>query len=122
MMLVAQKLSEVRGEIEKKQAEFNSLSHQTETVAIAISLRTEKEQQVFGLDWRPLYQFKVAASDGLASLATYATSMMTILFYLPAVLLWVGTFFISAVLGWRAVRWVRRLWLGWTATQNPLQG
>ena len=122
MMLVAQKLSQVRGEIETKQAEFNSLSHQTETVAIAISLRTEKEQLVFGLDWRPLYQLKVAANDGLASIATYATSIMTILFYLPAALLWVGTFFITAVLGWKAVRWLRRLWSGWTAVQDPVQG
>jgi Domain of unknown function (DUF4349) len=122
MMLVAQRLSQVRGEIEKKQAEFNSLAHQTETVAIAISVRTEKEQQVFGLDWRPLYELKVAASDGLASLATYATSMMTILFFLPAALLWAGTFFITAVLGWRGVRWVRQLWLGWTAAQDPVQG
>jgi hypothetical protein len=122
MMLVAEKLSQVRGEIAKKQAEFNSLSHQTETVAIAISLRTEGEQQVFGVDWRPLYQLKLAASDGLASLATYATSMMTILFYLPAVLLWVGTLFTTAVLAWRAVRWVRRLWLGFTDAQNPVRG
>jgi len=122
MMLVAEKLSQVRGEIEKKQAEFNSLARQTETVAIAISLRTEKEQQVFGLDWRPLYQLRIAANDGLACLATYATSMMTILFYLPAALLWVGTFFTAAVLGWKVVRWVRRLWSGWTATQNPVQG
>jgi hypothetical protein len=122
MMLVAQKLSQVRGEIETKQAEFNSLSHQTETVGIAISLRTEKERLVFGLDWRPLYQLKVAANDGLASIATYATSMMTILFYLPAALLWVGTFFITVVLGWKAVRWVRRLWSGWTAAQDPVQG
>ena len=121
-MLVAEKLSQVRGEIEKKQAEFNSLARQTETVAIAISLRTEKEQQVFGLDWRPLYQLRIAANDGLACLATYATSMMTILFYLPAALLWVGTVFTAAVLGWKVVQWVRRLWSGWTATQNPVQG
>jgi len=122
MMLVAQKLSQVRGEIETKQAEFNLLSHRTETVAIAVSLRTEKEQLVFGLDWRPLHQTKVAANDGLASIATYVTSMVTILFYLPAALLWVGTFFITAVLGWKAVRWVRRLWSGWTAAQDPVQG
>lgn len=122
MMLVAGKLSQVRGEIEKKQAEFNSLSHQTETVAIAISLRTEGERQVFGLNWSPLYELKLAANDGLACLATYATAMMTILFYLPAAFLWVGTLFITVVLGWRAVRWVRRLWLGWTAAQNPVQG
>ena|SRR5579863_2382886 len=122
MMIVAEKLSQVRGEIERKQAEFNSLTHQTETVAIAVSLRTEKEQQVFGLNWRPLYELKVAASDGLASLAEYASAMMTVLFFLPAALLWVGTFFFTAAFGWRAVRWVRRLWLGWTAEQNPMRG
>ena len=122
MMVVAEKLSEVRGMIEKRQAEFNSLSHQSETVAIAISLRTEREQQVFGIDWRPLYELKVAASNGLESVAAYATAMMTILFYVPAVLLWVGTIFVAAVLGWKAVQWVRRRWMGWTTAQNPIQG
>jgi hypothetical protein len=122
MMAVADRLSEVRGKIERQQAEFNSLSHQSETVAIAISLRTAHEQQVFGLDWRPLYELKVAASNGLESVATYATAMMTILFYLPAALLWVGTILITAILGWRLVRWVRRRVLGWAAAQNPVQG
>jgi hypothetical protein len=68
------------------------------------------------------YQLKVAASDGLASLATYATAMMTILFYLPAVVLWTGTAFITAVFGWRVVLWVRRRWFEWTVAQNPVQG
>lgn len=122
MMAVAEKLSEVRGMIEKQQAEFNSLSHQAETVAIAIALRTEREQQVFGIDWRPLYELKVAASNGLESVAAYATAMMTILFYLPAVLLWLGTIFITTVLGWRTVRWVRQRWQGWTTAQTPVQG
>jgi hypothetical protein len=122
MMGVAEKLSEVRGKIEKQQAEFNSLAHQAETVAMAISLRTEREQQVFGLDWRPLYELKVAAGNGLESLATYATAMMTILFYLPAVVLWVGTVWLAVVLGLRTAQWMRRRWLAWTAAQNPVQG
>jgi hypothetical protein len=122
MMGVTEKLSEVRGKIEKEQAEFNSLAQQVETVAIAVSLRTEREQQVFGIDWRPLYELKVAASNGLESVATYATAMMTILFYLPAVFLWMGTIFISVVFGWRAVQWARRRWLALTAAQNPIQG
>jgi hypothetical protein len=122
MMAVADKLSEVRGKIEKQQAEFNSLSHQSEAVAIAISLRTEHEQQVLGIDWRPLYELKVAASNGLESLANYATAMLTILFYLPAVLLWVGTILITAVFGWRLVQWVRRRVKGWAAAQDPVQG
>jgi hypothetical protein len=103
----------VRGQIERQQAEFNALSQQIETVALTISLRTEAEAQTFGLNWRPGYQLKVALRDGLESLATYATAMMTILFYLPATLLWVGTILIGTLIGWRSVRWVGRRWFGW---------
>jgi hypothetical protein len=81
-------------------------------VAIAISLRTEAEAQVFGLNWRPLYQVKLALRDGLESVAGYASVMTAILFYLPAVLLWVGTILGGAVVGWRLLRWVGRRWFG----------
>jgi hypothetical protein len=43
MLTVSEQLSEVRGQIEQQQAEFNALSRQIETVAIAISLRAESE-------------------------------------------------------------------------------
>jgi len=117
MLAVSEKLSEVRGQIEQQQAEFNALSQQVETVAVAISLRTEAEAQVFGLNWRPLYQLKLALRDGLESLATYATAMTAILFYLPAVLLWVGTILLGILAGWRIVRWVGRRWFGWKSTE-----
>jgi hypothetical protein len=116
MLAVSEKLSEVRGQIEQQQAEFNALSQQIETVAISISLRTEAEAQVFGLNWRPGYQLKLAVRDGLESLATYATAVTSILFYLPAVLLWVGTIVAGAVITWRAVRWAGRRWFGWKIT------
>jgi len=122
MMLVAGKLSQVRGEIEKKQAEFNSLSHQTETVAIAVSLRTEREEQILGLNWRLGYEVKLALRDGLESLANYATAMMTILFYLPAVVLWVGTCLAAVVIGRRAVLWAGRRWFGWKTAEAAVQG
>jgi len=122
MLAVSEKLSEVRGQIEQQQAEFNALSQQIETVAISISLRTEAEAQVFGLNWRPGYQLKLALRDGLESLATYATAMTAILFYLPAVLLWVGTIVAGTVIGWRAVRWVGRRWFGWKVTEATVQG
>lgn len=114
MLAVSERLSAVRGQIELQQAEFNALSRQIETVALTISLRTEAEAQVFGLNWRPGYQLKLALRDGLESLATYATTMTAILFYLPATLLWVGTIVIGTIIGWRTVRWVGRRWLGWT--------
>jgi hypothetical protein len=115
LLAVSQRISEVRGQIEQQQAEFNALSKQTETVAIAISLRTEAETQVFGLNWRPLYQVKLALRDGLESLAGYASAMMAFLFYLPAVLLWVGTVGGGAAVGWRFLRWAGRKWFGWSA-------
>jgi hypothetical protein len=122
MLAVSERLSEVRGQIEQQQAEFNALSRQIETVALTISLRTEAEAQVFGLNWRPGYQLKLALRDGLESLATYATAMTTILFYFPAVLLWVGTIVIGTALGWKTLRWVGRRWFGWSVNSAAVQG
>ena len=102
---VSEKLDEVRGEIEQQQAEFDALSKQVETVAITISLRAEAEAQVFGLRWRPLYQLKLAARQGLDSIAGYASAMASFLFYLPTVLLWLATILIGAAIGWRVLRW-----------------
>ena len=49
LLMVSQRLSEVRGQIEQQQPEFNVLSQQIETVSLAVSLRAEAEAQVFGL-------------------------------------------------------------------------
>jgi hypothetical protein len=110
---VSEKLSATRGEIERQQAEFDSLSKQIETVAISVTLRAEVDAQVFGLRWRPLYQMKLALRDGLEALADYAGSMISILLYLPAVLLWILTLVVSAVVGWRILRWVAGLFFAW---------
>ncbi len=113
LLAVSEQLSEVRGQIEQQQAEFNALSKQIETVAIAISLRTDPAPQTFGWNWRPGDQLKLALHDGLDSLENYATSMMAVLFYLPATLLWLGTIGLGIVMGWRLLRWAGRRWFGW---------
>jgi hypothetical protein len=102
---VSDKLNDVRGEIEQQQAEFDALSKQVETVALTISLRAEADAKVFGLNWRPLYQLKVAARQGLDSVGDYAASMAAFLFYLPTVLLWLATILIGAAAGWKLLRW-----------------
>lgn len=122
MMTVSEKLSEVRGQIEQQQAEFNALSRQIETVAMSISLRTESEAQVFGLNWRPEYQLKLALHDGLESIANYATAMATILFYLPAVLLWVGTILAAAIGSWRIAQWAGKRWFATKPSASAVQG
>jgi len=118
MMVVSTQLSEVRGQIERQQAEFNALSRQIETVSISIALTTEADAQTFGLNWRPLYQLKVALHDGLESVATYTVTMITVLFYLPAALLWVGTILVGLIGSWRMVRWIGLRWFGWNPTDS----
>ncbi len=117
MLSVGERLGEVRGEIERQQAEFNALSRQVETVAMTISLRKEAEGQVFGLNWRPLYQLRLALRDGLDSVGNYATTMVAILFYLPAVMLWAGTIMAAIFVGSKLVRWIGCRWLGWKTAE-----
>ena len=76
-----------------------------QTVALTISLRAEAEAQVFGLQWRPLYQLKSAARQGIDSLGDYAAAMASFLFYLPTVLLWLATILLGAAVGWRILSW-----------------
>jgi hypothetical protein len=105
---VSDKLNQVRGEIERQQSEFNTLSKQVELVAISVSLRKETEAQVFGLPWRPLYEVKLAARMGLEGLIDYSTSILSFFFYLPAILLWMATILAGAAIGWRVLRWAGR--------------
>ncbi len=116
LLQVSEKLSEVRGQIEQQQAEFQTLSKQVETVAIAISLRALADAQVFGLNWRPLYQLKVAARDGLDAIADYAATMAAILFYVPVVLAWSFTILFAVIVSWRVVSWTGRRFFHWPAT------
>jgi hypothetical protein len=105
---VSDKLNEVRGAIEERQAEFEALAKQVETVAINITLRAEADALVFGLNWRPLYQLKIAAREGLDGFGEYAASMTTFVFYLPTILLWLFTILAGAAVGWRILKWAAR--------------
>jgi hypothetical protein len=113
---ISEKLGNVRGQIEQQQAEFEALSKQIETVAITVALHPEAEAQVFGLHWRPLYQLKLAARDGLDGLASYTAAMVSFAFLLPTILLWLGTILLGAVLGWRILRWAGRKFFGFSQT------
>jgi len=118
---VSEKLSNVRGQIEQQQAEFQALSKPVETVAINVTLRTEAEVQVFGLHWRPLYQLKLALRDGLNGLENYATAMAGFLCLLPSILLWLVTILLGAVVGWRILRLGSRVFFGWPKSAAPIE-
>ncbi len=121
MLDVSEKLSGVRGEIEQQQAEFTALSKQIETVAITIGLRAQAETAVLGFHWRPLYQLKVAAHDGLEGLANYASTMAAVILYLPVILLWAVTILFAGFVGWHMVRWLARVLFGWKPSVPALQ-
>jgi hypothetical protein len=106
---VSDKLSQVREQIEQQQAEFDALSKQIETVALAVSLHAEADVRVFGLQWRPLFRMKEAARDGIDGIGDYASAMASFLFFVPALLLWVATILAGAALAWRLLRWVWRV-------------
>jgi len=118
---VSEKLSNVRGQIEQQQAEFNALSKQIETVAIDLSLRTDAEARVMGLNWRPLYQIKMAVRDGLDGIATYLSMMTSVVFLLPTVILWLATIAFAGWIAWRALRWIGRRWFGWNTARASAQ-
>jgi hypothetical protein len=121
-LAVSDKLGEVRGQIEQQQAEFDALAKRTETVTIAVSLRAEAEAQVFGLHWRPLYQMKLALRDGLEAMADYGMAMTSFVFYLPAVLLWLGTIGVGAAVAWKVLRWVARVFFAWPKEETVQNG
>jgi Domain of unknown function (DUF4349) len=100
---VSEKLSRVRDEIEQRQSEFEVLSKQVETVAVTVLLHSQAEANMFGLRWRPIYELKLAVMVGLEGLADYATTMFSLVFYLPAILLWLATILIGAAIGRKAL-------------------
>jgi len=118
---VSDKLNEARGAIEERQVEFEALSKQVETVAINITLRAEADAQVFGLNWRPLYQLKIAARYGLGGLADYTASMIAFVFYLPTALLWLFTILAGAAIGWRVLRWSAKALFGFPKVVHEQQ-
>ena len=110
---VSEKLGQIRGQIEQQQAEFNALSKQIETVAITVNLRAEAEARVFGLNWRPLFQIKMAFRDGLDGLANYFSAITAFVFFLPTILLWAATITLGGAVAWRILRWAARRWFRW---------
>ena len=77
-----------------------------------MSLHTEADMSVFGLNWKPLYQLKMSARDGVLALSTYVAAMAAFLFYLPAMLLWLATILAGAAVGWRVLKWAGRFFFG----------
>ncbi len=104
---VAQRLSEVRGRIERTQAQVNALSRQVEMASLAVSLRAEGAPLP---SWSPLVSFRGAWRDALAGFADYVDAMFIVLLRVPLVLAWGFTVLALAAMAWHILRWIWRHW------------
>jgi archaellum component FlaC len=124
MLDVSEKISEVRGQIEQAQAEFESLSKQVEMVSISVSLRSQPKAAEFALNWKPMQQLRISLHDALDGVADYATAMSAALLYLPVIVLWLATIILGSAAGWRILRWIARTFFNLPTTliaERPAQ-
>ena len=121
MLDVSEHLSQVRGEIEQAQAEFQTLSKQIDMVTITISLRLAPPPESFALSWQPMRRIRLAWRDTLEGLADYGLNMVATILYLPVLLLWVGTIILGIILAWRIVQWAGRRLFSWPKAMAPNQ-
>lgn len=107
-LTVAQQLSDVRGRIERLDAAIRTMAMQTEMTALTVNVSAEPVAAT-PQRWRPLYELEAAWKDGVDAMTTYATDMMAILMYLPAVLAWAFTLVFGAKLTWTLFQFGARL-------------
>jgi VIT1/CCC1 family predicted Fe2+/Mn2+ transporter len=104
-LAVAQRLSDVRGRIERTQAQQKLMARQVEMATIAVSLRAES---ITNVQWMP--NFREAWRDAAEAMAGYIGAMTALLLYAPVVLAWFFTVVVLLVLAWRTLRWVWTRW------------
>ncbi len=116
---VAQRLSEVRGRIERTQAQLNLMSRQVAMASLAITLRAEVGP-TGNVSWSPLHEFRSAWNESLQGFADYLSAMFVVLLRIPLVLAWAFTVCALAAVAWRIVRWIWRHWFATPAAQPAL--
>jgi Domain of unknown function (DUF4349) len=119
MLQVTEKLSEVRGEIERQQAELATLSKQVDTVALDISLRIEQVALPTQIHWQPISDVKLAINDALDNLSSYVSAMISFALQLPVIFLWLATVVTGCWTVWNLFRWVAKSFFSWGNRREP---
>jgi hypothetical protein len=105
---VTEKINEVRGNIERMQADLNFMAHQVAMSSVDVSLMQESDAQVAGIHWRPLYNAKLSAREMLSGMADWADFLVALLLRIPLILVWLVTIVVIGALAWKSVRWLWR--------------
>jgi hypothetical protein len=106
VLAVTKELSQVRGEIERADAEFRHLKDQIDMAEIDVHLAA----QVFsGVHWTPGASVKSAFNDLVQSLETFVDFLIWLVVNLPLLVLWPVTILILAAACWYVLRKAARI-------------
>jgi hypothetical protein len=109
VVLVTDKLIDVRGRIEQTQGDFRFLQQEIAMSTITISLRPEAAAGPLGVDWHATASVKQAYREMLVGFVMFADLAIAAIFYLPVFLTWVLTLGLITFIGWRGLLRLKRL-------------
>lgn len=101
---VSSKLDDVQESIDQLERDIRTLHRQVDMSVLNVHIRSVSEDQVFGINWRPLYQARISLRSALTGLADYADSMVAFALYVPVIIAWTITVIGLAKLGWILLR------------------
>ena len=104
ILSVTQSLSSVRENIERLQAEMNYLSAQIEMASISVELTAEADVKIFGVVWNPMQEIKRALNDLIESLVQFANGVISFIFFIPALALWLLIVWLGGWIIWKVAR------------------
>ncbi|HUR36679.1 MAG TPA: DUF4349 domain-containing protein [Terriglobales bacterium] len=109
VVLVTDKLLDVRGRIEQTQGDFRFLQQEIAMSTITISVRPEAAAGPLGVEWHAGASVKQAYREMLVGFVTFANLAIAAIFYLPVFLAWVLTLAGITFIGWRGLLRLKRL-------------
>ena len=104
ILSVTQSLSSVRENIERLQAEMNYLSAQIEMASISVELTAEADVKIFGVVWNPMQEIKRALNNLIESLVQFANGVISFIFFIPALALWLLLVWLGGWAIWKVAR------------------
>lgn len=104
ILSVTQSLNGVRENIERLQAEMNYLSAQIDMATISIELTAEADVKIFGVVWNPLQEIKRALNDLISSLVQFVNGLISFLFFIPVLILWLLLVLLGGWVIWKVAR------------------
>jgi hypothetical protein len=99
VLAVTKELSEVRGEIEKADAEMRVLKDQVDMASIEVHVSADRQTPT-GVNWAPGSSAKQAWHDLVQSLANLVDFLIWLVINIPILLLWGITIYLLALVCW----------------------